>query len=65
MSSNPATRANSRPHPLSFVELGARALLDGSNQFFFARRAELVALAARHIDPAIIEWRESAAARGG
>jgi putative ABC transport system substrate-binding protein len=48
----------------SLVQLQAGALLVGNDPFFFSRREELVALAARHAIPAMYEWREFAAAGG-
>jgi putative ABC transport system substrate-binding protein len=48
----------------ALVQLHAGALLVGNDPFFFSRREELVALAARHTVPAMYEWREFAAAGG-
>jgi putative ABC transport system substrate-binding protein len=48
----------------SFVQLHAGALLVGADLFFFGRREQLLALAARHALPAMYEWREFAAAGG-
>jgi len=48
----------------SFIQLHAGALLVGADLFFFSRREQLLALAARHALPAMYEWREFAAAGG-
>jgi putative ABC transport system substrate-binding protein len=48
----------------SLAQLQAGALLVGNDAFFFSRRDQLVALAARHVVPAMYEWREFAAAGG-
>ena len=48
----------------SLVQLQAGALLIGNDPFFFSRRDQLVALAARHAVPAMYEWREFVAAGG-
>ena len=48
----------------SLVQRQAGALLIGNDPFFFSRRDQLVALAARHAVPAMYEWREFAAAGG-
>jgi putative tryptophan/tyrosine transport system substrate-binding protein len=48
----------------SLVQLGAGALVVGSDTLFNSRREELVALAARHAVPAIYELRESVEAGG-
>jgi len=48
----------------SLVGLHAGALLIGADPFFFSRREQLVALAARYTIPAIYEWHEFALAGG-
>jgi putative ABC transport system substrate-binding protein len=48
----------------SLVRLHAGALLVGADPFFFARRAQLLALGSRHAVPAIY-WRREFAASGG
>lgn len=51
----------------AFASLGplhAAALLVGNDPFFYTRREQLVAFAARYAVPAIYEWREFAAAGG-
>jgi putative ABC transport system substrate-binding protein len=48
----------------TLVQLQAGALVVGTDLFFNSRRAQLVALAARHAVPAIYEFREFAAAGG-
>jgi putative ABC transport system substrate-binding protein len=48
----------------TFVQLHAGALLVGADLFFFNRREQLLALAARYAPPAMYEWREFAEAGG-
>jgi putative tryptophan/tyrosine transport system substrate-binding protein len=48
----------------SLVQLQAGGLVVGADPFFNSRREQLVALAARHVVPAIYEWREFAKAGG-
>ena len=48
----------------SLASLQAGALVVGADPFFTARRAQIVALAARHSLPAIYEWREFVDAGG-
>jgi putative ABC transport system substrate-binding protein len=48
----------------NLVQLRANALVVASDPFFFARRQQLIALAARHAVPAIYEWRDFVDAGG-
>ena len=48
----------------SLIQLHVGALVVSPDAFFGSRRAQLVALAARHAVPAIYEWREFTAAGG-
>jgi putative ABC transport system substrate-binding protein len=49
---------------VTLVQLRAVAFLVGADPFFYSRREQLVALAARHTLPAIYGWRDWAAAGG-
>jgi ABC-type uncharacterized transport system substrate-binding protein len=48
----------------ALTQLGAAALLVAADSFFYSRRGQPVALAARHAIPAIYEWREFSEAGG-
>jgi putative ABC transport system substrate-binding protein len=48
----------------TLVERNAGALLVGGDPFFYDRREQLVALASRHVVPAVYIWREVALAGG-
>ena len=48
----------------SLVQRQAGALVVSSDPFFYGRREQLVALAARHTVPTIYEWREFVVAGG-
>ena len=48
----------------TFIQQRVGAVLSATDGFFFARRDQLVVLAARHALPAILQWREFAAAGG-
>jgi putative tryptophan/tyrosine transport system substrate-binding protein len=58
------TEGEFEPAFASLVQLRADALLVGNDPFFFDRRDQLVAVAARNLVPEIYEWREFAAAGG-
>jgi putative ABC transport system substrate-binding protein len=53
-----ATEEEFEPAFASLAALQAGALLVGNDPFFYTRREQLVALAARYTVPAIYEWRE-------
>jgi putative ABC transport system substrate-binding protein len=61
---NAATESEIDAAFTSLVQLQAGALVLGTDPFFFSRREQLVALAARHAVPAIYESRELVAAGG-
>jgi putative ABC transport system substrate-binding protein len=48
----------------TLVQLRAGAVVLGGDPFFYSRREQLVALAARHTVPAIYQWREFVAPGG-
>jgi putative tryptophan/tyrosine transport system substrate-binding protein len=48
----------------TLVQLQSRALVVGTDPFFYSRREQLVALASRHAVPAIYEFRDFAAGGG-
>ena len=48
----------------AFAQQGVNGLLVGSDPYFFGRRQQIVALAARYHLPAMYEWREFAEAGG-
>ena len=59
-----STESEIDPAFAALVQLRAVALLVGADPFFYSRREQLVALAARHAFPAIYGWRDWAAAGG-
>jgi len=58
------TEGEIEPAFASLVQQRADALLVANDPFFFDRRDQLVAVAARNLVPAMYEWREFAAAGG-
>jgi putative tryptophan/tyrosine transport system substrate-binding protein len=60
----PTSERDLDPTFANLLQLRVGALLVASDPFFFSRRQQLVALAARHSLPAIYEWREFAEAGG-
>jgi putative ABC transport system substrate-binding protein len=48
----------------TFVQRGASALLAGTGAFMISHRERIVALSARHVIPAMYNWREATAAGG-
>ena len=61
---NAATQSEIDAVFAALVQLQVGALVVGTDPFFFSRREQLVALAARHAVPAIYEWRETVASGG-
>jgi putative ABC transport system substrate-binding protein len=59
-----SSESDFEPAFAAMVQQGVGALLVMADPFFFNRREQLIALAARHAIPAVYEWREFAEAGG-
>jgi putative ABC transport system substrate-binding protein len=59
-----SSESDFEPAFAAMVQQGVGALLAMADPFFYNRREQLIALAARHAIPAVYEWREFAEAGG-